>query len=381
MSPRKARGWKVWVERGGENWRCRWSGKFGTGQEVFVRRDDALEFAKEKRRDFERMDVGLPPAERLNTAITVLERWNQYSKTKSRDNPETFRRFDTPALSPFVEKHGAIALAAITEDNIQDYKHWLEDNYSGDAPLMYFRQVCAFFNAAVRSGDITKSPAKSVKKPLSGGGGGRPLLDSEIERLFANAYEGLYRTGTFSLNTFLRINEICILDWRWVWDIDIRDAAGKIIGSGTMGRIPAELRKTRAKTVYDCVFPINAAAREMMGPRKASGRVFPWSIPTIQHQMTAARKKGGLPDDITFHCFRHTAADRYLGQEGPDGGHMEDLLKTHIWEDPRSLLRYVRPSHQVLYRRFSASQFPVPAPNWPLNAQGRRPGASADGPA
>lgn len=367
-----SRGWKVWIEPSGKNRRVRWKGKYGTGQQVFVYKDDALDLLRDKRRDFQRLDAGLPAAQKIAGSISVGDWWVRYSKTKRRENPATFRRFDEPAIKPFVETYARTMLGAITKEIVEDYKYVLEERYSGDTPLMYYRQLCAFFNSAVRAGELERSPAKSVRRPISGGCGGRPLTDSELMVLLSVAPEALYRTAVFSMNTRLRINEVCIFDWAWVSDIET---------GGWIGKIPRERRKTRAKSKEDCIFAINDAARAVMGERRISGRVFPWSASTIQHQMTQARRLAKLPEDVTFHCFRHTGASRYLGTDGPDGGHMEDLLKTHVWDDPRSLLRYVKPAPATLLRRANAVRYPIPAPTWPLNAKGRPPKTLANGPA
>jgi integrase len=223
----------------------------------------------------------------------------------------------------------------------------------------------AFFNYALKMEHLTKSPSKGAKKP-QGGPGGRELTDDELTSLLGHAPEALYRTGTFSLNTYLRIEETCLLDWRWVFEIQ---------GHGWFGRIPKETRKNAENAVKDCIFPINAAARAVMGARRPSGRVFPWSPWTVQHQLIAGRRAQQLPEDITFHCLRHTGATRYLAS----GGHMEDLLEesgSGLWKDPRSLLKYVHVRPETLAPRFAAVQFPFVAPTWPLNrnGQGRRPG-------
>lgn len=355
----RGRGWTVYVERtrNKKAWRCRWEGRYGTGQQVFVFKNDAEELRLEKRRDFQRMDAGLQRAPKAISSLTVGEWWDKYSKTKRVENPGTFKRFDTPALEPFVEKHRGVALVAIGEDEVRDYKLELEQKYSGDTPRMYYRQVVAFFNAAVRAGEISASPARSVRKPISKGESGRPLLDSEILPLMTLAPESLLRTSTFSLNTMLRINEVLMLDWAWTWELEAIDKEGsrrRVL----MGRIPHELRKTRSKSEEDCVFPINAAAEAVMGTWRPAGRVFPYSASTIQHALIAVRRKAKLPEDITFHCFRHTGASRYLAE----GGHVEDLLKSRIWEDVRSLLRYVKPTPLTLYTRFSALSYPSPTP-------------------
>jgi integrase len=355
---RKSKGWRVKVSRNGKNWRCRWWGKYGTAQQVFAYKADATAMRDQKIRDFQRLDAGLPAAQKLDTAVSVADWWHKYSKTKQREHPKTFKNFDSPALLPFVEKFGRVAMAAISADIVQDYKYYLEDEYKGDTARMYYQQVCAFFNAAARAKVIAESPAKGIKKPSGGGGGGRPLLDSEIVALMSDAPEGLFRTGTFSLNTMLRINEVVLFDWSWYSEFDVIDKNGKPV-LVRIGTIPANLRKGRAKVKEDCVFAINDAARAVMGERRENGPVFHWAQNTIQHQLIEKRRAMKLPEDITFHCFRHTGASNYLSDEGPDGGHMEDLIKSRIWIDHRSLLRYVRVSPATLFRRFCALKYPI----------------------
>jgi integrase len=354
---RKSKGWRVKVSRNGHNWRCRWWGKYGTAQQVFAYKADATILKEQKIRDFQRMDAGLPAAPKLDTAVSVADWWVKYRKTKEREHPRTFKNFDLPAIMPFVEQYGRVAMAAVTTEIAQDYKYQLEDKYTGDTARMYYQQVCAFFNAAVRAKVLTESPAKGIKKPSGGGGGGRPLLDSEIVALMSGSPEALFRTGTFSLNTMLRINEVVIFDWAWYSEFEVLDKNGKAV-LVRIGTIPANLRKGRAKIKEDCVFAINDAARAVMGERRDKGRVFPWAQNTIQHQLINQRRAVKLPEDITFHCFRHTGASNYLSDDGPDGGHMEDLIKSKIWVDHRSLLRYVRVSPATLFRRFSAMKYP-----------------------
>jgi integrase len=341
---RKSKGWRVKVSRNGKNWRCRWWGKYGTAQQVFAYKADATAMRDQKIRDFQRMDAGLPATQKLDTAVSVADWWERYKKTKEREHPRTFRHFDLPALTPFVEQYGRMALAAITTELAQDYKYALEDKYSGDTPRMYYQQVCAFFNAAVRAKVIQESPAKGLKKPPSGGGGGRPLSDAEITALLLLAPPLLYRAAVFSMNTMLRINEVLAFDWAWVYTD----------GGALMGRIPANIRKSRDKVKEDCVFAINQCAAAVMGPQMEKGRVFPWPASTIQHQLINTRRLVKLPEEITFHCFRHTGASRYLANEG----HMEDLLKSKIWSDPRSLLRYVRVEPKTLAKRFAGLKYP-----------------------
>jgi hypothetical protein len=56
----KPSGWSVWIERSAKNWRCRWKGKYGTGQRTFVYKEDASECGTVRRRHFQRLSAGLP---------------------------------------------------------------------------------------------------------------------------------------------------------------------------------------------------------------------------------------------------------------------------------------------------------------------------------
>lgn len=344
------RGWKVWVEPSGKVTRCRWSGVYGVGQKVFEYKEDARDLAKAKRQDFQRMDAGLPPVLRISDAMTVGAYAKTYLENSKREkSPRTYRNFDKPAIDSLVATHGRLAIAALTPDHVRDWKFEAEKKYGGTTASMHFRAVRTFLNAAVKARHIPESPARHVARPVEGPGG-RALTDWEIDTLLAGSPRELYRAAVFALNTMLRIDEVCRFSWAWVRELSSGD---------WMGRIPANVRKTRGKVAGDCVFPINAAARAVMGPRQESGLVFPNPPVTLQHQLKRVRVAQKLPEDVTFHCLRHSGASRYLKA----GGHMEDLLKSRMWNDPRSLLRYVHLDDSTLFQRFSQIQHPTP----PLN--------------
>ncbi len=366
---RRSRGWKVSVEPAGENWRCRWRGTYGNGQEIFVSKQDARDLAEKKRANFQRIAAGLellPEPAPFRTVGAFAEEYLRYSKLEK--SARTHRNFDAPAVASLRAffKDGT-PLPDVTRADFERWKHSLPQTTPAQrtTAAMAVRQGAAFFNYAERLDYIKKSPARGTKKPV-GGDGGRELTKAELDALFGAAPEALYRTGIFSLNTYLRIEEVTLFDWSWVFEIP---------GHGLFGAIPKKLRKNARTAKRDLVFAINEAARAVMGERRPSGRVFPWKPSTIQHQMTATRRAKGLKDDVTFHCLRHTGATGYLA----NGGHLEDLLEesgTGHWKDARSLLQYIHVKPETFGPRFAAVRFAVPAPNWPLNekGQGRRPG-------
>lgn len=252
--------------------------------------------------------------------------------------PETWRRFDFYALRSFGARVQGMALQAITMKAVQDWElELLKDGYSATTIGMWHASLSTAFNDAIAHGLIKKSPAAGVEPPNSDAGG-RALKDAEISTIFEHAPDELHRAGQFALNTGLRIGEVTVFDWSMVEE----SASG-----AWFGRLPAALRKARQKVKKDCRFPINAAARAAMGPRVATGLVFPYRMNRLQQQLAAARIPAKIKD-VSFHWFRHTFATRYLA----NGGHIEDLLETKLWADYRSLLRYVHLDDDVLTKRF-----------------------------
>ena len=348
--------WKVWTEASGDGrWRCRWRGQFGAGQQTFLYKADAKEHRDAKKREFELSAAGLPPARKSQIVDlgTAVDEYLTYSKREKA--PRTYNNFDRPSVEAFRDSLGAgKPLEAITPADVQAWKHSLAE---GTTASMSFRSVATFLNYMVKMKRIAESPAKGLAKPQESGGG-RALSDAEISAILKAAPPQLYACAVFSLNTMLRIGEVMSFRLEWVSKID----------GGLMGRLPWQTRKTRGKVKKDCVFPINRAAASVL-PKGGEGRAFPWSVVTIQHQMAAVKRDAGLASDVTFHCFRHTGASRYLDSDG----HMEDLLKSGLWKDPRSLLRYVHVNPETLYRRFSEIKYPALAPIRPLSKRNPRP--------
>lgn len=361
----KSKGWKVWVEASGKIWRCRWNGKYGTGQQTFVYKKDADDFCDQKKSDFQRHDANLPIAAKRPAPKTVGQAADDYLAYSRKEKDEgTYLRFDSPAISSirkFLGDHRLLLDVRPTE--VQSWKHTLPK--TGTA-LMLYRQACAFFNYSVRMKYISESPAKGLKKPPEGKEG-RDLTDAEIKGMLEGAPEALYRSGVFAMNTILRIGEVLgkrAFRWEWVFEI---------AGGLWAGRYPAELRKGRAKVKKDLIFPINTEARAAMGERRPSGPVFPWSPNTVQQQVVAQRKDKSLAGDITFHCFRHTGASRFLRA----GGRESFLIKSGLWADYRSLLRYIHVDINVLAREFQALKTVLPSLSGPQIGKTRtrrRPG-------
>ncbi|MHB2027006.1 MAG: tyrosine-type recombinase/integrase [Elusimicrobiota bacterium] len=299
---------------------------------------------------------------------TFAESYLKHSEdSKSR---RTYLQFDKPAVDAFTKKAKGFPLASITTEMIVDWLIGLrKEGYNDTSRKMMFGALSTAFNYAVKTKLMGENPMRHATRPTSEESG-RELTDAEIAKLFQKGSHKLWRTGTFSVNTGLRISEVTGsrgLDWA---NVEVAAVAGRppmplaqaleklplkqVHAAFWFGRIPAQLRKTRRKVKKDCRFPINKEAKAVMGNPKAAGKVFPYAPYTVQHDLIAARKKGKLPEDIHFHCFRHTFATRYLAR----GGHIEDLLETKLWSTYDALLRYVHVKDDILARRFGQMALP-----------------------
>lgn len=342
------RGWTVYVEKRGKRWRVRWTGIHGAEAKTFLFKVDGDAFAEDKRRAFERADAGLPalaPGPAITTVGALATAYLAHAKGTKEAN--TVSNFDAPAVAAFRQAAGdGLLLTAVTPHLVETWKHQLAAGGLGPTTVaMRYRQAAAMFNYAVRMEYLPRSPFARVPKPKATAEG-RDLTEEEVRKLLAAARPELHRAAVFSLNTMLRIGEVCAFDWRWV----VED----LPRGDWLARIPGPARKTG----LECWLVLNAAARRVMGPRRPSGRVFPYDPRRLQNWLQDARETANLPDDIVFHGFRHTAASRYLRK----GGHLEDLLKMGLWKDLRSVMRYVHVRPETVAPRFRALNYSLPTP-------------------
>jgi hypothetical protein len=100
---KRGKGWSVWLERSADNWRCRWKGKHGVGQRVFIYKDDAHECAMERRRHFQRSDAGLPVGSFINELAATdqaeyrFDEFAHFSKHLRQNSAKIFSAYQSSA--------------------------------------------------------------------------------------------------------------------------------------------------------------------------------------------------------------------------------------------------------------------------------------------
>lgn len=331
----------VWVERHGKNWRVYWreGGRESPrrSQNCGPYRGMADQFAVTKRNELLGKSTGAaapsPPQSWKGFSADYLKHCEQEKAAR------TVRNFIRPAMDSFGKAIGdGLPVRDIVPKTVQDWVMGLEPRYNRTTRGMMVKALKAAFNWGVRMEMLSRNPAAPVTAPRSEDGG-RALTAKEVEAIIAKAPEPLRRTAVFSLNTGARLSEVFSLRWEMV----------ERQGAAWWCRIPARSRKTRRVVKKDCRFPLNAAARDSMGPERDEGPVFPWPARTVQDQLISVRSEAGCPE-ATFHWFRHTFATNFLAA----GGHIEDLLAAGIWANYDALLRYVHVSDDTLSQRFSA---------------------------
>lgn len=180
------RGWKVWVEPSGAKWRCRWRGKYGSGQTTFLYKADADEKEEKTERTFQRKDAGLPPLKERPKTVSVSFWAGKYLEERSR-NPRqnTYLNFDKPTVEQFLEwvteTHGDIDLDSISGPDIYDWKDWLfkEKEYDNTTVAMRLSHLRAGLTWAKKRGWITTNPAWDVEQPKRSSPG-RCLTHEEV---------------------------------------------------------------------------------------------------------------------------------------------------------------------------------------------------------
>jgi integrase len=125
----------------------------------------------------------------------------------------------------------------------------------------------------------------------------------------------------------MRLSEVVGLRWEWIK----RDASG-----GLYAELPASI----CKNGYSRKVELTAKAVALMGPQLEVGLVFRGErnnglLHNVVRVMHAAAKRARLVN-LSFHCFRHEGASRFMER----GGDVRTLMEMGGWRDINMVTRY-----------------------------------------
>lgn len=249
--------------------------------------------------------------------------WDQFAEhflrfSKSHFEPNTFRKFHTPAIVDFGKWFGNRPLTAIRPADIGAFSDHLGKTLGAASVGMRLRALHKALAWAKTQGYITSVPPCPQPRvaPV-----GRALSDPELARLFHHIPPNVRPAASFSAHTGVRSGELIALTWERV-------------RQSPDGHWEAEIYSPKTHTSR--VIPLHPGAVDAMGPHRAAGRVFEdLGQSYFTHSITHAARKANL-GRVRLHDLRHTWATRYMQATGDLFG----LMNLGGWRSLKSVAGY-----------------------------------------
>lgn len=351
--PRQGQGYKVWVEPSGTNWRTRWRGPDGTGQETFFYKVDADELAVVKARAYQRRAAGLPPLRSAGPGVTLTDWGARWLAERARNPRTNTYRMDKAAMDKFlawaVGELGEVPVRDLTDQDLLAWKDWLyaaPRSLSSTTVRMHMAHLRVALEYARARGWAAGNPAAGLPLPPSAKPG-RVLSHEEIATLLAIVPRHVGLAFTLLLNSGMRRAEV----------VGLRKAQVERRAPPELWRLHFEAAQTKNKKPKAVVLlPVAQAAVAEAYAASRSERVFEKvSFDVIESWMKKVRAKLG---PVRPHDFKHTFCTHWMRQTGDFEG-----LQQITGNSAASLRIYY---HLALGTPRGLAAFERSAPNWPL---------------
>lgn len=304
------KGWSVWVDRNGQNYRCRWTGRHGAGSSTFSFAQDARELRDLKRRNFQRLDAGLP--ELLEGPKTVkLSEWSEkYLSERSKNPRKNTVIKDRESLTQFLEwskpKIGDAGLSTVTAAHVYAWKDWLYETkkYSNATVRMRLAHLKPAFVWAKQRGWVQSNVAEDVEMPKPTRAG-RVLSGEEISKLYSLLPTHVLPAFVLLLNSGMRKGEVLSLLKSQVERLD----------SPELWRVHFGEHQTKNKHPKAVVLlPAAKEAVESAMKASASERVFDKLTKDVfDHWMRRIKTVLG---QVRLHDLKHTFCTHWMRSTG-----------------------------------------------------------------
>src|SRR5581483_2605106 len=160
--------------------------------------------------ELRRMELGLiSPQQHERRQIGFHEFLDEYDEHSRIDKDSgTYKRHDEPMIESLRAHVPRLLLVQVDARMLQEWNFKLAKTYNPTTRGMRIKAMRAMFSYAKRMGYRDDNPGLAIDVPDSDETG-RELRDAELEAIFKEAAEPLWRTGQFDVECGPRIGEVC----------------------------------------------------------------------------------------------------------------------------------------------------------------------------
>lgn len=335
------RGWKVWVEPSGDGrYRCRWRGRYGTGQQTFVYKSDARDAEDGKRRNFQRQDGGLAPLP-IATGEDLKRFLSRYAKERATTRAAQTLKIDARAAGLFLDFFGDRPMSTITPAVIEAFKHHLMEmkwsrakakrDYHPNTVRIYLRALKTCLRWAFKRHVIPADPFHGVEFPPEVAVA-RPPSDDAVLKLWPHLSDVARRAMTVIAYTGMRLGELLSLTAQ-----SVKPPAA----AGDAWILTVRKSKTRRGREEFKTFALPAPALAAIQPIPPTGPLFNVSRRLLQSSIEDARTKAGL-GRVRWHDFRHRWATEFMQAVKDEYA----LMQVGGWASRAAVARYQHPTDE-----------------------------------
>lgn len=309
------------IQKRGDSWQLRWREGNHRGAKMrsktFARKADAERYATEIQHTMRTGTYVSPDAGR----ITVGAWWADWSAAQTQWAPGT-RETHLSTWSSHVEPRiGALEVGQVRQLDLQ--RVISESTLAPSTQKRLRSLLVSLFRGAEENGLIARSPARTLKVAKTDDSEPRPLSNDEIRALLAVCDDFERAWVLLGLGTGVRVSEGLAVRTGKVEFLQRRlqvDDQARTPQVGAVELAPLKNRKPRTIPLDEQLCEVLARHIEVHGTGEHGVLFYDrndrerglWRRQRATHHFAGLVAKAGLPDDITWHCLRDTAATTML---------------------------------------------------------------------